>query len=251
MNIFVRILNKIQRVWFDLNMKRNNYVVKFDNLTSIFFLPYYKKDYIQRTILKTNNYYERQNLDFICKEWRKGVIGNIIRQTLVLDIGANIGNHSLYFLNECNAMGVYCFEPVKDTFRILKKNIVINNLSDRTILNNVGVGVKSGQAIIDQYDSNNIGSTTIELSKEGDIKVISIDELNIKEKIGLVKMDVEGFEISALKGMINTLRNNLPFISIEIRNHNKREALSILLQMGYKYIELDKQDVYSDYLFYV
>lgn len=251
MNILEKVLNKIHIAWFDLNMKRKNYVVKFDSITSRFFLPYYKNDYIQHTILKTKNYYERENLDFICKEWKEGIIGNIIQQSYVLDIGANIGNHSLYYLNECNAKGVYCFEPVKDTFRILEKNIVINKLSDRTTLNNVGVGVKTGQAKIGQYDINNIGSTTIELSKEGDIKVISIDELDIKGKIGLVKMDVEGFEISALQGMENTLRKNLPFISIEIRDYNKEEALSILTKFGYKYIELDKQDVYSDYLFYV
>lgn len=257
-----RVINKVKRVIkefylcvksciFDIQMKLNNYVVSIKTLDINFYLPYYKTDYIQGTILQSKNYYERKNLDFICKEWKGGVIGQVIKESYVLDIGANIGNHTLYYLNECNALGVYCFEPIQDTFNMLKKNIEINNLNNYTYLYNVGVGMGSGNAKIGQYDINNIGGSTIELTNDGDIKVVSIDELEITAKIGLVKMDVEGFEISALNGMLNTIKKNMPYISIEIRDYNKEEACSLLKGLGYKYIELDKEDVYSDYLFYV
>jgi len=233
-----------------LKMMFKNYVVKIKGSSTKFYLPYYRKDYIQRTILQSGNYYEYDNLHYICNEWRDGIIGKTISESYVLDLGSNIGNHSLYFLNECNALGVYCFEPIKDTFRILSKNIQINGLSHRATLYNVGVASSNSSANVQFYTRRNIGATTLELSDKGKIQIVSIDSLGIAKKIGMVKIDVEGFELQALKGMLNLLKRDMPYLTIEIRNENHDEAVRILEEIGYNHVKLDSLADYSDYLFY-
>ena len=242
----VIVLNEVA----DLKLKKTGYIYKSEKINSIFYLPFVKTDLIQNIIYKSGQYFEWMSLCFVCKQWREGVVGRRIADTLVLDIGANIGNHTLYYVNECNAKHVYCFEPIKDTFEVLKRNIEINNISKRVDLFNFAVGDGIGKATISHYDTDNIGGTSIELDDMGNIEVKSIDGLDINETIGLVKIDVEGFEISVIKGMMNTLKRHRPFITIEINDNNYNEACLLLERIGYKHILLNKVDNYGDFLFY-
>lgn len=234
--------------------KKSHYIFSLNNSMSRFYLPYYNVDFIQKKIASSANYFEINNLNLVCKQWHSGIIGEIVKNKAILDIGANIGNHTLYYILECGAGSVYCFEPIKDTFEILKKNVEINCVENIAHLFNKGVGKVSCNAKVSIYDKENIGGTMIEPSETGNIEIISIDELKIVEDIGLVKIDVEGFEIEVLKGMMKTLYKNKPYITIEIRDRNFDEARSLLLPIGYEYQEiephLDWRD-YNDYLFYI
>ena len=236
----------------DVAFTANRYILHGVNGKSSLYLPYFRSDYIQQTIYKTVNYFEKDNLDFVCKKWNNGIISERIKNTCILDIGCNIGNHTLYYLNEGNAKFVHCFEPIEDTYRILCKNICLNKLENKTKIYNVGVGASSSMACISHYDKKNIGGTSIKIADDGDIPVISIDSLKIAN-IGLIKIDVEGFELNVLKGMTQTLKQEHPFVTIEIRDSNFEEAKGIFSNFGYQYVEieehLDCRD-YNDYLFF-
>ena len=127
---FVGLKTKVLKFYYfvvDIFLKHNDYIFRPPQpLKSIFYLPYVKKDFIQQLIYRKKQYFEQENLDYICKKWENGLIGHTLKNSSVLDVGANIGNHTLYYLNECHAKSAYCFEPVPDTFRILSKNIEIN-----------------------------------------------------------------------------------------------------------------------------
>lgn len=235
-------------------MKKNGFIFSLPKSKTKFFLPNYKQDFIQNSITKTKNYFEYDNLDYITNKWRQGAIGKSIFNNVVLDIGTNIGNHTLFYLLENKASKVYCFEPVQTTFSILEKNIKINNIEKKVSLSNVGIGQKKGHAIISNYDSHNIGGTTIESDEDGEINIIAIDEITFPSKIALVKIDVEGFELNVIKGMINTLNDHKPYITIEIRDKNFHEIHSMLKSIGYTYIELEEHKSfrdYNDYLFFI
>ena len=225
-------------------------ILQIEGLKTKFYLPNVKTDSIQQYIFKNNNYFELNNLDYICHQWNNGAVGKAIENNVVLDIGANIGNHTLYYLNECNAKKVYCFEPVVDTYNVLYENIILNNLLERTCLYNVGIGSKSGKANISSYNMYNIGGTTIEMSDDGNISVVAIDDIDIPGFISMVKIDVEGFELYAIKGMQKTLEKYKPYLTIEIRNRHKNEVISLLSNLGYNHIMLDQDIDYADYLFY-
>jgi FkbM family methyltransferase len=85
-----------------------------------------------------------------------------MRDGVVLDIGTNIGNHTLYFANECMAKKIISFEPAQDTFAMLQENIKINHLENVVTLINKGVGEKSTRARIHYRNINDIGATSLE-----------------------------------------------------------------------------------------
>lgn len=234
----------------DFKMKKDGYIVQLQGIHSLFYLPFVKTDEIQYDIYFSKDYYVRKSLDYIANEWHDGMISEVVKSKAILDIGSNIGNHTLYFLNECGAKYVYCFEPAIDTFTILRKNIEINHLENKTTLFNVGVGRKSGDAVIASSKDRNTAYTKIAVSEKGDIKIVSIDELEIAESIGFVKIDVEGFELEVIKGMQKTLKRDKPVVLIEIWDENLDEINKIMLSQGYKVHVLEKRRTQGDYIFY-
>ena len=230
-----------------LELERRGFIFHCDKLKPDFYLPLYKKDYIQQRIITEEKYYEQDVLNHICFEWHDGVIHEKIQQGCLLDIGANIGNHTLYFFYECGIKKAFCFEPILSTYLILQKNIALNHLNKKTTLINAAVGAQTGLASVSHYDETNIGSTQITKDSSGAIKIISIDSLNIKEHIDFIKIDVEGFEKSVIDGCISTIERDKPYIMIEIQKENFSYISEVLLKMGYNHYQLNS----VNYLFYV
>ncbi|MBR5402350.1 MAG: FkbM family methyltransferase [Treponema sp.] len=233
-----------------LYMKKNHFIFRSSKMSSIIYLPYYRIDDIQSTIFKTNNYYEFNTLDYICNRWENGKIGKELNNAIFIDIGANIGNHSLYFFNECHAASSYCFEPVKDTFKILEKNISLNNLTNKAHLYNIALGQKKGRASLSYYNSYNIGMAKLSNDSEGEYQVVSLDELKINANIKFIKIDVEGFELDVIQGMVQTLERYSPYIMIEIRHNLFNDIDSLLKKLGYKRFEINQNEELQNCLYY-
>lgn len=229
-----------------LHLKQNGYIFISSTIKPLFYLPLYKKDYIQQQILTEGTYYENDNLTFICKDWNNGIVSQNIAGGCIIDIGANIGNHTLFFFFECKIKKAFCFEPIESTYNILKRNIEINNLTSNVTLVKSAVGASKSTASMTFYDKTNIGSTQITLDKDGNIPVVSIDSMQIEDNIKLVKIDVEGFEKGVIEGCKETLSRHKPYIMIEIQPRNFDYISNELSQMGYKYIQLTG----INYLFY-
>lgn len=250
----VKIVSAIMQI---INAKRlssfekKGYICNIKGKKSLFYLPLIKTDEIQRCIFFGRRYYENDYLDYLCDKWHNGVIGDNLRGGILLDIGANIGNHSLYFLLERGAKYAYCFEPAKETFDILKKNMDINHLENCTKIFNAGVGAGSGSACISMSKEKNTAYTQISLNEEGDVKVIAIDDIGIKEKINFIKVDVEGFELEVIKGMIKTLEKDKPIMMIEIWTKNLHEIHSVMDPMGYQFELMEDRGYQADYICYV
>lgn len=231
-------------------MRVKGYIVKCGN--SKFYLPYYTTDLIQKYIYENKKYFEQSNLDYVCKKWENGIVGKNIHNGEVLDIGTNIGNHTLYFINECGASMVHCFEPIKSTLHLLQRNIQINNISCHTKVYETAVGSKSGNASVHYFDMNNIGATGLIQDANGNLPVISIDELTFSNKIVFIKIDVEGFEFEVIKGLINTVKVHRPHLMTEIRDEYLNEVKKIFSNLNYsiEIIKSFKEYGYSDYLLF-
>lgn len=220
-----------------LNVKKNDYQVNIKK--SKFYLPFYNSDLIQKTIIANKNYYEAEYLNFCFFELKGGLINKNVKGKAFLDIGTNIGNHALFFINEIGFAKGYCFEPIKKIYDILYRNIEINNCLETIKLYNCGVGEKSGIADIKEEYEGNLGGTSISLSNNGNIPIKSIDELEIKDEIKFIKIDTEGFELQVIKGALKTVSANMPFIMIEIRPDAFDEINRILAKFGYEYFKYD------------
>lgn len=221
-----------------------------------FWLPFYDEDFIQKSIFWKDAYYEENLLVYVTKFFKDGIIGERIRGGTVLDIGANIGNHSLYYAIECCAGKVIAFEPVDETFINLKKNVELNGLNDTIEIYNLGVGKRRSKARLkDPIWRPNIGAATLEEVQNGNIDIISIDDMNFKN-VELMKVDVEGMECEVIEGALETINREHPFIVLESlhdnsiqdrRNDNIFEIIKMLSQYGYFWQQISP----VDYLFYV
>lgn len=139
-----------------------------------------------------------------------------------VDCGAYIGESALIFEKEYNPNKIYSFEPILDNYKLLTENIKINNLK-KVIAIQKGVGEKSTTI---KFVSLGVSSF---ISEKGDVEmdIISIDEYVEKNNlsVGLIKMDIEGYELKALEGAKKTIKKFKPILLIGIY-HNPEELFN-------------------------
>jgi FkbM family methyltransferase len=127
----------------------------------------------------------------------------------VLDIGANIGFYANVLSACVGEKGqVHCFEPDTTNFKHLQNNCgKLANVK----LNNVAVADKAQTLKIYTSKELNVDHRTYKpdnYDQEIDIPAIAIDEYMRDKPVNFIKMDIQGFEMSAVKGMLNVLKQN-------------------------------------------
>lgn len=190
-------------------------------------------DYVSNRVL-SHGLYEKKQLELIF-DWLKSK-KNVFNST-VLDVGANIGNHSLFFarfFSKCIS-----FEPNPRTFSVLEIN---SRLVDNIIPMNLGLSDKKGTAPL--YTSfRNVGGSSLsgdrnmEVDSRHDIQLDKLDDIiNNEENIGLIKIDVEGHEWFALKGAEKVIKDNKPIIIFEhntATENSDADVINLLNSYGY------------------
>lgn len=190
-------------------------------------------DFVSNKILSFG-VYEKPQLELIL-EWLK--TKKDIFNSTVLDIGANIGNHSLYF-SSCFSKCI-SFEPNPRTFSVLEIN---SRLVDNIIPMNIGLSDKKGIAPL-YTNFQNVGASSLSgdwnaaVDSSCDIQLDRLDDVIDKgEKIGLIKMDVEGHEWFVLKGAEKVIKDNKPIIIFEhntAEEDNNMDVINLLNSYGY------------------
>ena len=145
---------------------------------------------------------------------------HIIKPTMLFaDVGAHIGQYTL--LAAERGLMVHSFEPNPDNFARLKRNVTLNSFA-RVVLNQVAVSDHVGTEIFYLPNSSNTGSGSLKsilTSSDGkvSVKTITLDNYFVKLAVApqIIKMDIEGAELLALHGLINTLRSCSPILILE------------------------------------
>ena len=152
-----------------------------------------------------------------------------IPEAVVLDIGANIGNHSVAIASYVKQL--YCFEVQPKLLALLAENLRLNKIENAHIFD---FGLSNANKKLPVYIDNtgNLGRSTLESSlqspdfttdlvnlKQGDAVLA---ENNVK-KVDLIKIDIEGHEIMALLGLQETIQQHRPIITMEWNNDVTRE----------------------------
>lgn len=141
------------------------------------------------------------------------ILSQINEKSVVVDVGANIGYYTI--LTAKIAKKVYAFEPEKRAFEILQRNVRQNKLKN-VVLINKAVGSENKKVRI-KKNKNNFGDSRVVTGK--DIDCIKLDNL-IREKIDVVKIDVQGYEFEVWKGMTKIVKKDKPVIFMEIDRKN-------------------------------
>lgn len=130
----------------------------------------------------------------------------------VLDIGANIGFYANIISEIIGEKGkVICFEPDTKNFKYLEESTKIKN---NIIIYNKAVSSKSEKIKIYTSKNLNVDHRTYkpdDYDQEIEIDAVSIDDFLFESfnKIDFIKIDIQGYEMQAIKGMLKTLNSNI------------------------------------------
>ena len=180
-------------------------------------------------------------------EWAPGetaLLSGIVQHgDVVIDVGANIGYHSLFFSRLVGEDGtVISFEPDRTTHQLLQFNSVINDLNNVTIFNSlVGRDSRIVTSWRVEAEKDNRGSTSFVTNVDNDsedrcdpLMQVSLDSLNL-DRCDFIKIDVEGFEPEVFAGATETLTRCRPVILYEQRSEeNYHEIQKILRSADYR-----------------
>ncbi len=138
----------------------------------------------------------------------------------VIDVGANIGSHTIAFANAVGKSGaVYAFEPQRLPFQMLCGNAAVNGLTNVRALHKAA-GAQDGTARIAAPawdEAHNFGAVAIGDATSGGgekVEVIALDSLELPG-CRLIKVDVEGMEPDVIRGARETVRKYQPYLFVE------------------------------------
>jgi FkbM family methyltransferase len=206
------------------------------------------RSHILRTILKEKTY--EQDLAMLVRQ-------NIDPNMDVIDVGANFGLYTIL----CSKLisqnkRVLAIEPDPEAIEYLSKNVANNNCSNVIIYKGIAIEKSQSRQLsiipgMSEYSSvgsishkavDGVRSTVVTVPGE------TIDGLVERYKLspGLIKMDIEGGEYSALMGAIATLQKYKPVILLEVSNDllqaqgsSSKSIEMLLLKNNYKVLNAD------------
>lgn len=156
-----------------------------------------------------------------------------IEKPVFVDVGANVGTHSLFMSKYCDK--VISFEPDLSVGEKITEKLEINRINN---VEYYPVGLGEEKKWIPFYAASTINTATGSFLKEfndsnvcvGEKQVVNgdqfLEEIGIS-RIDLIKIDVEGFEKSVLKGLQKTLSKMRPIVFMEWSKHAKDTFSSI------------------------
>ncbi len=154
--------------------------------------------------------YEIDSIDFI-----SNLLPNYNNDFTLIDCGADIGLMTARLVSECPQIKEAIeFEPNPNSFLTLKNNSKLLGINARPI--NKAVSDFSGKAklITPEFDSHDHAAYIVP-DEAGEIEVTSIDDLSLSNSSNiLLKIDVEGAELSVIRGALDTLKNADQFVII-------------------------------------
>ncbi|MDR1850305.1 MAG: FkbM family methyltransferase [Zoogloeaceae bacterium] len=231
---YLRALNmQMLQLCNKISLQNNQDVIELPCGTK-FYVPFYPGDSIQRFLVEERRFFEQEMLDDLQRYLPEG--------STILDIGANLGNHSLYWAIHSGAKRIHSFEPLPMTYRVLQENIRLNGLEETIVAHHLGLGDKNEHVLIAAFKFGNLGGTSFESAEQGEerraktpFKFVTLDSLALnEEKIHFVKIDAEGFELQVLTGAHKTLLTHKPILFIEAFRENAAFVKDFCSTMGYQ-----------------
>jgi FkbM family methyltransferase len=174
----------------------------------------------------------------------------------VVDVGANIGQFSLLAAQAVGEAGkIHSFEPLETTFSRLTSHIEAGPFRNSICAWNTGLGDVEetvslwGSREVDIHGARNDGLTSaytddIRTEKVGEMKSCRWDD-TVGGRVDVVKIDCEGYELNALRGMAETLRQHTPRLLIEMNpttfhaaGYESRDIARLLGEFSYSFFRV-------------
>lgn len=185
-----------------------------------------------RMLYNVNDIYVGRSLD-LYGEFSEGEV-EVFRKAvrpgdLVLDVGANIGAHTVFLAQAVGPTGaVIAFEPQRLMFQTLCANVALNSLVN-VHCQQAAVGDSPGVVIVPTLDptrENNFGGVSVGSRSNGEpVPVVRLDDLHLN-RCRLIKIDVEGMELQVLRGAAKLIEQHAPALYVE--NDRKEQSAELI-----------------------
>jgi FkbM family methyltransferase len=181
-------------------------------------------------------------------EFLEIILEMIADNGVIIDIGANVGWYSLNLAISIKKSKIYALEPIPSTFKMLGKNIALNNFSNISLFN-IGLGDKKSISKFYYYPEGAGNASLKKLAQNRRLEIIkchidTLDNFIIEKKItrlDFIKCDVEGAELLVFKGGVETIKKYKPVIFTEmLRKWSKKfsyhpnDIIGLFNNIGYK-----------------
>lgn len=190
---------------------------------------------------RRGRFYEARELAMVSAHLKRGAI--------VLDVGANTGNHALWFALHAGAARVVVVEPNPLALEPLVGNVLGNRLHDVIDLTFLGIGlgeVDSAGWGMKKHDRN-LGATKMFAGK-GDLTVRRGDAVFGDLAPDLIKIDVEGMEMAVFSGLSDVIARARPLIMVEVLDIHAAAFADWTKAQGYRAEDLGKEPKLTNYL---
>lgn len=144
------------------------------------------------------------------------------KNEVFVDLGAYVGDSVQDFIKTYSKDAynkIYCYEMTKETFAMLKNNLSSYN---NIIYRNCAVTNEESTICIEENTESSSANKIATNKNANHIKVASVTlDKDIKEKITMIKMDIEGSEQEAIKGSYNHIKQDCPTLLISVYHNNE------------------------------
>jgi FkbM family methyltransferase len=184
-------------------------------------------------------------------EWAEHEIASVAQfltdGPTIVDVGANIGVHTLAFATLFPNSKIVALEPQPDVFSLLAQNVALNPTARNVVTLNVGAGAAAEtlRLMIDYESLNwNFGAINLRAASRagGSVtaEIMRLDELLDEERIQFLKFDIEGMEPEALAGSQSVISRHRPIIFFEVLSMDvAATCTSLIAPFDYKFFWLE------------
>jgi FkbM family methyltransferase len=137
--------------------------------------------------------------------------GRLPPQAVFVDAGANIGTQTVYALRSRHFARAIAFEPEPKNVELLAMNIAANGLTERAVVVAKALGERAGQAVMHLHPRNKgahslAAAPSVDGLASVEVPVVRLDAALadagvMPEQIGLIWIDVEGYELEVVRGL--------------------------------------------------
>jgi FkbM family methyltransferase len=175
-----------------------------------------------------------------------GAIQRLVKPGFVCaDVGAHVGYMTLLMAKHTGESGkVFAFEALPENAGLLKRNIQLNKLSHRVSVENVAVTDRTQSEVTLFRGPSSFESSAVGDTNRGNFSVPgkSLDDYFAGKSLNFLKMDIEGAETYALRGMKTILNTQRPTILLEVHDAGW-PAVDQLVSAGYALHDLELQPI--------
>jgi FkbM family methyltransferase len=172
----------------------------------------------------TGSFYEAEELAALAAFVPRGAV--------IADVGANLGNHAVYFLRAFAPAELHLFEPNPACVAALQDNFA-QNPTDGTeaMIHKCGIGAARGELFFNRHDDLNNGLVPVASGHAERVPIEPLDDMI--QRADFLKIDVEGMELDVLAGAERIVRESRPVLFVEVQSRNREAFATWLAAHGY------------------